>query len=366
MWVAHLEQNGFDVKSTDVPDMTAVKRRVGVPRPLTSCHTALIDGYIVEGHVPADDIKRLLAERPGCCRCLCAWHAGWIAWDGRSKPATLRRAGVRRRRILHALRVALAITSVGSAQRWPAAAEIGQEPLTDRRVLRGPFPPAERVFRAHCIDASGDNDTVSTHVHAINQQPHQVQRVERRRPPRIQLRLSLRDNASTDRTRARAPRGGRRRRAVPDSAHTGGSPHRSASGRPRAGSAGPHSRMPGPLATEPPRRRGAHGADESPPSARPAQPDSAYAPFDTPGAQVAAHTVAHRRRPDPVGLEFRIRSLNRGLDTIAWRLSSDLRCLAHGRISCSPCFTWPSQPRSSADPAACEPSSLRISCSSSS
>ena len=69
---------------------------------------------------------------------------------------------------------------------------------------------------------------------------------------------------------------------------------------PRAGSAGPHSRMPGPLATESPRRRAAHGADESPPSARPARPDSAYAPFDTPGAQVDAHTVAHRRRPDPV------------------------------------------------------------------
>ena len=63
------------------------------------------------------------------------------------------------------------------------------------------------MFRAHFIDASGDNDTVSTHVHAINQQPHQVQRVERRRPPRIQLRLGLRDNASTDRTLARAPRG---------------------------------------------------------------------------------------------------------------------------------------------------------------
>ena len=48
---------------------------------------------------------------------------------------------------------------------------------------------------------------MSTHVHAINQQPHQVQRVERRRPPRIQLRLGLRDKASTDRTLARAPRG---------------------------------------------------------------------------------------------------------------------------------------------------------------
>ena len=64
MWVAHLEQNGFDVKSTNVPDMTAVKRRIGVPSALASCHTALIDGYIVEGHVPADDIKRLLSERP--------------------------------------------------------------------------------------------------------------------------------------------------------------------------------------------------------------------------------------------------------------------------------------------------------------
>ena len=69
----------------------------------------------------------------------------------------------------------------------------------------GPFPQAERVFRTHCIDASGDNDTVSTHVHAINQQPHQVQRVERRRPPRIQLRLSLRDKASTDRTACSCP-----------------------------------------------------------------------------------------------------------------------------------------------------------------
>ena len=64
MWVAHLEQHGFDVQSTNVPDMTAVKRRAGVPRAVSSCHTALVDGYVVEGHVPADDIKRLLSERP--------------------------------------------------------------------------------------------------------------------------------------------------------------------------------------------------------------------------------------------------------------------------------------------------------------
>ena len=64
MWVAHLEANGFTVKSTNVPDITAVKTEAGVPAVLSSCHTALVDGYVVEGHVPADDVKRLLAERP--------------------------------------------------------------------------------------------------------------------------------------------------------------------------------------------------------------------------------------------------------------------------------------------------------------
>ncbi len=64
MWVAHLEENGFEVKSTDVPDMRGVKRQAGVPRAASSCHTAMVDGYIVEGHVPADDIRRLLSERP--------------------------------------------------------------------------------------------------------------------------------------------------------------------------------------------------------------------------------------------------------------------------------------------------------------
>ncbi len=64
MWVAHLEQNGFTVKTTDVPNIAGVKSAVRVPRELFSCHTALVDGYVVEGHVPADDIRRLLSERP--------------------------------------------------------------------------------------------------------------------------------------------------------------------------------------------------------------------------------------------------------------------------------------------------------------
>ena len=64
MWVSHLRKNGFAVRSTDVPDMRSVKRQAGVPRAVSSCHTAMVEGYIVEGHVPADDVKRLLAERP--------------------------------------------------------------------------------------------------------------------------------------------------------------------------------------------------------------------------------------------------------------------------------------------------------------
>ena len=64
MWVAHLEAHGFEVETTDVPDMRGVKRQAGVPRGASSCHTALVDGYVVEGHVPADDVKRLLTERP--------------------------------------------------------------------------------------------------------------------------------------------------------------------------------------------------------------------------------------------------------------------------------------------------------------
>lgn len=64
MWVAHLESNGFQVRSIDVRSMTPVRRQAGVPRGVASCHTALVDGYVVEGHVPAEDIRRLLAERP--------------------------------------------------------------------------------------------------------------------------------------------------------------------------------------------------------------------------------------------------------------------------------------------------------------
>ncbi len=63
-WVRHLEANGFDVKAHDVTDVVPYKIRLGLTPKLASCHTAVVDGYVVEGHVPAQDIKRLLEERP--------------------------------------------------------------------------------------------------------------------------------------------------------------------------------------------------------------------------------------------------------------------------------------------------------------
>ena len=63
-WIEHVEKHGFTVKVVETEDMTAVKKRLGVPDALVSCHTTQVGGYFVEGHVPAADIKRLLAEKP--------------------------------------------------------------------------------------------------------------------------------------------------------------------------------------------------------------------------------------------------------------------------------------------------------------
>lgn len=63
-WVKHLEANGFAVRTEDVRDVTPYKVAHGVRPALASCHTALVDGYVIEGHVPAADLKRLLKERP--------------------------------------------------------------------------------------------------------------------------------------------------------------------------------------------------------------------------------------------------------------------------------------------------------------
>lgn len=64
-WADHMEQGGkHEVETIDHPDMRAVKTQRGVPGDLRSCHTVIADGYVIEGHVPAADVERLLAERP--------------------------------------------------------------------------------------------------------------------------------------------------------------------------------------------------------------------------------------------------------------------------------------------------------------
>ncbi|MFZ2974658.1 MAG: DUF411 domain-containing protein [Ferribacterium limneticum] len=63
-WVEHLQQAGFAVRTHDVNDVPAARQRLGMPERLGSCHTAKVAGYVVEGHVPAADIQRLLKEKP--------------------------------------------------------------------------------------------------------------------------------------------------------------------------------------------------------------------------------------------------------------------------------------------------------------
>ncbi|WP_022955362.1 DUF411 domain-containing protein [Perlucidibaca piscinae] len=63
-WVDHLKAEGFAVEVHDEEDMNAVKSRLGIPARLVSCHTATVGGYLIEGHVAAADIKRLLQEKP--------------------------------------------------------------------------------------------------------------------------------------------------------------------------------------------------------------------------------------------------------------------------------------------------------------
>lgn len=63
-WIKHLRASGFEVRAHDVTEPALHRARLGVPEALGSCHTATVAGYAIGGHVPARDIKRLLAERP--------------------------------------------------------------------------------------------------------------------------------------------------------------------------------------------------------------------------------------------------------------------------------------------------------------
>lgn len=63
-WLEHMKQNGFAIKDIKTEDMDALKRQKGVPNALQSCHTAIVGGYVVEGHVPAQDVRALLEKKP--------------------------------------------------------------------------------------------------------------------------------------------------------------------------------------------------------------------------------------------------------------------------------------------------------------
>lgn len=63
-WVSHLKKHDFKVEDVVSDDMNSVKKKLGLPAELASCHTGVIDGYIIEGHVPAQDIKQLINQKP--------------------------------------------------------------------------------------------------------------------------------------------------------------------------------------------------------------------------------------------------------------------------------------------------------------
>jgi len=63
-WAKHMRRSGFTVEIRDEPELEKLKKQLGIPDEKASCHTAEVDGYVIEGHVPAEDVKRLLAEHP--------------------------------------------------------------------------------------------------------------------------------------------------------------------------------------------------------------------------------------------------------------------------------------------------------------
>jgi hypothetical protein len=63
-WVEYLREEGFEVQAINQSNLTPIKQKAGVPSEMASCHTAMVDGYVIEGHVPAGAIRKLLEQRP--------------------------------------------------------------------------------------------------------------------------------------------------------------------------------------------------------------------------------------------------------------------------------------------------------------
>ncbi len=117
VWVEHLRRSGFAPTSTNVTDLDAVKAKHGVPARGQSCHTALVGGYVIEGHVPAAEIHRLLKEKPAGVVGLAvpACPSGRRAWKDRTRdPTTCWRS---------TSRVGLLIRSQRRRVEWKSAAK---------------------------------------------------------------------------------------------------------------------------------------------------------------------------------------------------------------------------------------------------
>ena len=76
-WGEYLEDNGFKVEEINTNDLTSIKTQHQVPTSIQSCHTAIVDGYVIEGHVPATEIRRLLVERPAVVGIAVAGMPAW-------------------------------------------------------------------------------------------------------------------------------------------------------------------------------------------------------------------------------------------------------------------------------------------------
>ena len=96
-WIEHMRAAGFRVVAHDSTDMVAVKQRLGIPLEQASCHTAEVGGYVIEGHVPIEDVQRLLREKPAARGLVLpgmpVGSPGMESPDGRRQPFTVNLLG---------------------------------------------------------------------------------------------------------------------------------------------------------------------------------------------------------------------------------------------------------------------------------